>query len=375
MADEPRMPVITVHRAARPVLLVIVPLVAVLVALYIYATGGRQVSTENAYVKANIVAISAAVDGRVAEVGMRDNQGVPAGALLFRLDPEPFQIAVARARAQMDVVRADVQSRRAEYRATLQEQAEARERIEFLARQFERQERLKEKGMTRADTYDEARHNVEAARRRLEAVREKTNRVLAELSGNPNLQAEQHPRFAEAQAAYNAAMHDLARSEVSAPVAGVVSNMRLQVGEFVEKGAPVFSLIEDGPVWIEANFKETQLTHMRVGQPTTVVADAYPDSEWQGVVEAIAPATGAEFAVLPPQNASGNWVKVVQRVPVRIRVERDTASQLLRAGMTVTATVDTGQPRGLPRMVQKLIDNGWLPRFLVPESAVAGTAR
>jgi membrane fusion protein (multidrug efflux system) len=151
--------------------------------------------------------------------------------------------------------------------------------------------------------------------------------------------------------------------------------MRLQVGEFVEKGAPVFSLIEDGPVWIEANFKETQLTHMRVGQPTTVVADAYPDSEWQGVVEAIAPATGAEFAVLPPQNASGNWVKVVQRVPVRIRVERDTASLLLRAGMTVTATVDTGQPRGLPRMVQKLIDNGWLPRFLVPESAVAGTAR
>lgn len=368
-------PVIRLRRATRVVLLVVVPLIAAGTALYVYSTGGREVETENAYVKANIVAVSAAVSGRVAEVAVRDNQAVPAGALLFRLDPEPFQIEVARARAQMDVVRADVQSRRAEYRATLQEQAEARERIEFLVKQFERQERLREKGMTRLDTYEEARHNVDAARRRLEAVREKTNRVLADLSGNPGLQPEQHPRYAEAQAAYNAAMHDLARSEVRAPKPGVVSNMRLQVGEFVDKGVPVFSLIEDGPVWIEANFKETQLTHMRVGQPSIVVADAYPDTEWQGVVETIAPATGAEFAVLPPQNATGNWVKVVQRVPVRIRVQQDSASQWLRAGMTVTVSVDTGRPRGLPRMVQKLIDNGWLPRFLAPESAVAGTPR
>lgn len=368
-------PVIRLRRAMRLMLLVAVPLVAAGTALYLYSTGGREVETENAYVKANIVAVSAAVSGRVAEVAVRDNQAVPAGALLFKLDPEPFQIEVARARAQMDVVRTEVQSRRAEYRATLQEQAEARERIEFLVKQFERQERLREKGMTRLDTYEEARHNVDAARRRLEAVREKTNRVLAELSGNPNLQPEQHPRYAEAQAAHNAAMHDLARSEVKAPMGGVVSNMRLRVGEFVDKGVPVFSLIEDGPVWIEANFKETQLTHMRVGQPSIVVADAYPDTEWQGVVETIAPATGAEFAVLPPQNATGNWVKVVQRVPVRIRVQQDSASQWLRAGMTVTVSVDTGRPRGLPRMVQKLIENGWLPRFLAPESAVAGIPR
>jgi membrane fusion protein (multidrug efflux system) len=366
--------VIAVRRMARAALLVLVPLAAMASALYVYATGGRHVATENAYAKANIVAISAAVAGRVVEVAVRDHQAVQAGALLFRLDPEPFEIAVARARAQMDVVRADVQSLRAEYRATLQEQAEARERIEFFARQLERQERLREKGMTRADTYEEARLNLEAARRRLETVRERTNRVLAALNGNPDLRAEQHPRFAEAQAAYDAAMHDLARSRVTAPVAGVVSNMRLRVGEFVDKGAPAFSLIEDGPVWIEANFKETQLTHMRVGQPAKVVADAYPERPWSGVVEAIAPATGAEFAVLPPQNASGNWVKVVQRVPVRIRVDQLPGSVQLRAGMTVTVTVDTGQPRGMPRMVQRLIDSGWLPRFLVPAPALAGHA-
>ncbi len=375
MSDATSRAVIVVHRAVRVLLLVVVPLVAVVTGLYIYATGGQEVETDNAYVKANIVAISASVNGRVIEVLARDNQPVEAGALLFRLDPEPYQIAVAGARAQMDVVRTDVQSLRAEYRATLQEAAEGRERIDFLARQFERQERLKEKGMTRGDTYDEAHHNVEAAKHRLDSVREKTNRVLAELSGNPNMPVERLPRYAEARAAYDAAMLDLSRAAIKAPVAGVVSNMKLRVGEFVEKGAPMFSLIESGPLWIEANYKETQLTHMQVGQSATVLADAYPDQEWPASVEAIAPATGAEFAVLPPQNATGNWVKVVQRVPVRIKVEQPPGKPQLRAGMTVTVAVDTGRPRGLPRKVQKLVDDGWLPRFLVPSSAIAGNRR
>ena len=375
MSDATSRAVIVVHRAVRVLLLVVVPLVAVVTGLYIYATGGQEVETDNAYVKANIVAISASVNGRVIEVLARDNQPVEAGALLFRLDPEPYQIAVAGARAQMDVVRTDVQSLRAEYRATLQEAAEGRERIEFLAKQFERQERLKEKGMTRGDTYDEAHHNVEAAKHRLDSVREKTNRVLAELSGNPNMPVERLPRYAEARAAYDAAMLDLSRAAIKAPVAGVVSNMKLRVGEFVEKGAPMFSLIESGPLWIEANYKETQLTHMQVGQSATVLADAYPDQEWPASVEAIAPATGAEFAVLPPQNATGNWVKVVQRVPVRIKVEQPPGKPQLRAGMTVTVAVDTGRPRGLPRKVQKLVDDGWLPRFLVPSSAIAGNRR
>jgi len=151
----------------------------------------------------------------------------------------------------------------------------------------------------------------------------------------------------------------------------VVSNMKLQIGEYVDARKPVFSLIVSGPVWIEANFKETQLTHMHVGQPVTVVADAYPDAEWKAVVDTIAPATGAEFAVLPPQNATGNWVKVVQRLPVRVRVEQPADLPQLRAGMTVTVSVDTGRPRGLPRSVQRLINQGYLPRFLEPSAALA----
>jgi len=272
MAESESRAVIIVHRAVRVLLLIVVPVIAVLGGLYIYSTGGQEVETDNAYVKANIVAISSTITGKVIETLVQDNQEVAAGALLFRLDPEPYQIAVSGARAQMDVVRSDTQQLRAEYRATLQEAAEGRERIEFLTRQFERQERLKEKGMTRGDTYDEAHHNLEAAKRRLDSIREKTNRVLAALSGDPNLPVERLPRYVEARSAYDAAMLDLSRAQIKAPVAGVISNMKLRVGEFVEKGAPMFSLIESGPPWIEANYKETQLTHMVPGQRAVVVA-------------------------------------------------------------------------------------------------------
>ena len=375
MAEITNRAVIVVHRAVRILLLVVVPLVAVASGLYIYATGGREVETDNAYVKANIVPISSAVTGRVIEVLVHDNQPVEAGAVLFRLDPQPYLIAVAGARAQMDVVRSDVQSLRAEYRATLQEAAEARSRIEFNVKQLARQEFLKEKGMTRGDTYDEAHQNVEVAKRRLDSIREKTNRVIASLSGNPDMPVERLPRYAEARAAFDAAMLDLTRAEVKAPFAGVVSNLKLQVGEYVEKGAPMFSLIENGRLWIEANYKETQLTYMTVGQPAKVVADTYPDQEWPARVDTIASATGAEFAVLPPQNATGNWVKVVQRVPVRIEVEQPPGKPQLRAGMTVNVTVDTGRARGLPRVVQKLVDDGWLPRFLSPATALADAPR
>jgi membrane fusion protein, multidrug efflux system len=376
MSETTHKAVIVVHRAVRILLLVVVPLIAVVAGLYIYATGGQDVETDNAYVKANIVPISAAVTGRVIEVLTRDNQEVEAGTVLFRLDPEPYQIAMNGAKARMDVVRTEIQSMRAEYRATLQEAAEARSRIDFLEKQLVRQEYLKEKGMTRGDTYDEARQAVSGAKSRLENIRERTNRVLANLSGDPNLPPEQSPRYAEARAAYDAANLDMTRSRIKAPFKGVVTNMKLQVGEYVEKGAPMFSLIESGPPWIEANYKETQLTYMSVGQVAKVVADAYPDTQWQASVETIASATGAEFAVLPPQNATGNWVKVVQRVPVRIKVEPKAGStQQLRAGMTVTVTVATGHPRGLPRMVQKMVDEGWLPRFLTPASAVASTRR
>jgi membrane fusion protein (multidrug efflux system) len=336
------------RRLLRAVLLIGVPIAAGAVALHLYARGGRHVETDNAYVKAHIIAVAAEVAGRVAEVAVRDNQRVEAGQLLFRIDAAPFEVAIARADAQAAVVRTDLDSLRAEYRVTLAEATEAEARIAFLTRQLERQQLLKERGMTRDDAVDEARHNLDAARARLVAVKERTARVLASLGGEPGLPATRHPRFLEAQAARSAAQLDVARTRVTAPAAGVVSNMRLQAGEFVARGAPVFSVIETGDTWIEANFKETQLAGVRVGQSARIVADAYPGVEWRARVSAIAPATGAEFAVLPPQNATGNWVKIVQRVPVHFAIEQTAGGPLLRAGMTVTVSVDTGRSRGLP---------------------------
>ena len=337
----------------RVLLLLGVPLLIGAVALHYYAEGGRYVETENAYVKAHIVAVSAEVSGRVAEVAVRDHQAVNTGQFLFRLDPAPFEVTASRARAQLAAARTEIETLRAEHRVALAETTEAEERIRFLTSQLERQARLREKGMVREEAYDEARHNLEAARARLVAVQERTKRVLTALGGDLKLPPEQHPRVLEAKAAVDAAALDLSRTRISAPAAGIVSNLKLQPGEHVATGTSLFSLIPAGEVWIEANFKETQLAGVRVGQPVRVVADAYPGVEFAAKVRAISPATGAQFALLPPQNASGNWIKIVQRIPVLIDIDPKAQSpadgRSLRAGMTVTVSVDTGQSRGLPK--------------------------
>ena len=342
----------------RVILLFIVPCAVIFAGLVFYARGGRFAETDNAYVKARVIAVSAEVAGRVVEVNVRDNEAVMAGAPLFRVDTAPVQLAIQRAEAQMAVVHTEVEGMRAEHRVAVAEAAEAEERIGFLERQLERQMRMKERGMSREDLYDEARSNLDTARRRVASLRERAGRVLASLGGDARLPTERHPRYLEAVAARDSARLDVARAQVFAPAAGVVSNMKLQPGEHVQRGVPVFSLVEGAAPWIEANFKETQLAHMRAGQSATVEADAYPDVRWRARVSAIAPATGAEFAVLPPQNATGNWVKVVQRVPVVLQIERDDALPPLRAGMTVTVSVDTGRERSVPGVLRALAGQG-----------------
>ena len=366
--------VIAAHWMVRFVLIIVVPVAAALTGLYIYAHGGERVETENAYVKSDIIAVSSELDGRVTNVEVQDNQHIDKGALLFGLEHASYEVAQRKALAQMDLVRTEVQSLKAEYRATMLEKREAIESIAYLTKQLERQETLKEHGMGRADQFDEAKHNLAVAKVRLASVDERINRALSGLMGNPTLPAERHPRFLEAKAAFDEAGLGLKDSNTYAPASGTVSNMKLQPGEYVQKGAPIFSIIVSDDTWIEANFKETQLTWMHEGQRAHIVADAYPDIEWPGEVSTIAPATGAEFAVLPPQNATGNWVKVVQRIPVRIKVEQPNGMPRLRAGMTVTVGVDTGVSRGLPRPIRKLVENGYLPRFLQPTPTLASAA-
>lgn len=352
------------RRITRIVLMIGVPLAAALVALHLYADGGRYVVTENAYIKANIVAVSADVSGRVVGVNAVDNQPVKPGERLFSIDPVPFSIAVNEANAQMEVIRRDFSQLRFDVREARAEAAEARERQRFLVQQFERQKKLKARGMGSEEAYDEALHELKIGEELLRKLAQRIARTLAALGDDPNLPVEKHPRYRHAAAIREQASVDLERTVVRAPSEGIISNMKLQVGEYVEKGDAVFSLIESSPIWVEANLKETELTNVSMGQPATFVVDAYPDQKWQASVETIAPATGAEFALLPPQNATGNWVKVVQRIPVSLRIEQSTKAPALRAGMTVTVSIDTGKSRGFPSFVPGAIADWHLPDFV-----------
>jgi membrane fusion protein (multidrug efflux system) len=351
-------------RMTRMTLMIVVPLVVAVVALRLYAGGGRYVVSENAYVKAHIIVVSADVSGRVVRVNVDDNQAVDPGERLFAIDPLPFRIAVAEADAQVEVVRTDIGQLYFDVREAQADVTEGRERHRFLSQQFERQKQLKKRGMGSEEAYDEALYELTIGRESLHRLGQHVARSLAALGGASDLPVEQHPRFRRAMAIREQAAFDLARTVTKAPATGIVSNMRLQVGEYVKEGTAVFSLIETSPLWVQANLKETELTNIALGQSATVVVDAYPDHEWRAVVDSIAPATGAEFALLPPQNATGNWVKVVQRIPVTLRLERTDDEPALRAGMTVTVSIDTERVRGLPDFLPEGIANWRLPDYL-----------
>ena len=343
--------------ALRTVLLVVVPLVAVAIGTYIYAESGRYVTTENAYIKSNVVAISSDVSGRVEWVGVEDNTLVREGQILFRLDQQPFKIALERSEAELDLVRTQVEHLRADYHEAVAQVAAEEEKVKFLTRQLARQKTLKERKLASEQAYDVAAHDLSLAKRQVRVLRQRVHGVLQSLGGNPAIEAEEHPRFLRARTERDQAEIALADTTVEAPVDGVVSNMKLQAGEYVEEGHAVFTVIENGKVWVEANLKETQLTHILEGQTASITVDAYPGVEWPATVDAIAPATGAEFSVLPPQNATGNWVKVVQRIPVLLDVEQPPKGHPLRAGMTVTVSIDTERERAMPASLRAWFDD------------------
>lgn len=320
-------------------------------ALYVYATGGRIVSTENAYVKADKIAISADISGRVVSVNASENQTVRKGDVLFHLDGEPFRIARRRAEARLAASRQTIAALKAEYRQKIAEHTLAKGDIDYYQRGVDRQRQLHGKGFASQSKLDDAEQNLRAARDRLAAVVQDMARVRARLGGRIDIQADEHPAVREAIAALDEAELDLKRTAVIAPSRGVITNFGLEAGEYIEEGKPIFSLVGTENVWIRANFKETELTNVRVGQPAELRIDTYPDRMIEAVVASISPATGAEFALLPPQNASGNWVKVVQRLPVRLEITETDAMPRLRAGMSVIVEIDTGRRRQLPRFL------------------------
>ena len=346
----------------RLVLLLIVPLLTITLGGLLYFDGGRYISTENAYVKAHKIAISSDLDGRVVAVEIRDNEHVEQGQVLFRLDDQPLQIQLAGQQAELELVRADIEAMRANYR---QEQAELRlaeERLAYTEREHKRQQKLSRTGVVSASTFDQTEQEMREARRRVTALQESMNQTLVRLGGDPAIAVEQHPRYRQALAALRRVELDIERTVIRAPATGQLSRVSLEPGEYVEAGQPVFSLIGTESLWIDANFKETQLTHIQTGQTASIEADTFPGLVWQAEVSSISAATGAEFALLPPQNASGNWVKVVQRIPVSLKLLELHPQAELRAGMSVQVTIDTGLRHSWPSPLAALRRNlfSWL---------------
>ena len=339
----------------RTVFLIVIPLLAICVGLYLYAAGGRYVSTDNAYVKANVIIISPEVSGRVTSVLVVDNQAVEANDVLLQIDSSPLEITLNRARAQMAVIRTELESLRADYGETVVQEQLAKDKVRYLDRRYKRQRKLLKQGLSSEEKHDEAKHDLQVARREVQIIEQRVQRVLAQLAGNERLPVDQHPRYLTAQTTYDQAAVDLKATTIRAPASGIVSNMKLHVGEYAQAGKPVFSLIQNQPIWVEANLKETQLTHIQPGQQATIVVDAYPDKIWESVVSSIAPATGAEFSILPPQNASGNWVKVVQRIPINLVITDQAGGPQLRAGMTVSVRIDTRRKRELSGQMRDVV--------------------
>jgi membrane fusion protein (multidrug efflux system) len=335
------------RQTVRAVLMVLGPLLVLIVGAYLYATGGRFVSVDNAYVRADKVSVSAEVAGRVAEVAVVENQEVKAGQLLFRIDDEPFGLIYAKAEAQLQSTRDDIDALRASYQQKLVQIEMDRVSIDFYKREHDRLKDLAQRAIVTQTQFDTARHNYDVALQQELADRQDLSRILANLGGDPNIPVEKHPLYLAALAQRDQAALNLRRTRILAPADGMISNITLRPGDYVKAETPVFSLVESARRWVEANIKETDLTYVRKGQKATIEVDTYPGLTWDAHVESLSSATGSEFALLPPQNATGNWVKVVQRVPVRLAIDMKPGQPPLRAGMSVTVDIDTGHARGL----------------------------
>jgi membrane fusion protein (multidrug efflux system) len=334
-------------RSLRPIALFGVPLLVLAGALMFWLQGGRYASTENAFVKADIAQIASEVAGRIVEVRVRDHEAVTEGEVLVRLDPEPYRLALARADAEIDTARAAVEQLKVSLRENRADAKETENRLSYLEVQAKRQRELSGRGVSSAQRVEQADSEEQQARDRLSMLQQRIARVEAALGGNPEKRTDSYAAVREKIAMRDRAALDLSYTQLKAPRAGVVVNFRVQPGEQVKAQTPLFSLVADRRPWVEANFKETDLTHVTVGQRATVVLDMHPEVTWEAEVESISPATGAEFAILPPQNASGNWVKVVQRLPVKLRLIERPGEPPLRAGMTAYVSIDTKRARTL----------------------------
>lgn len=353
-----RLPRAFARAAARFVLLAAVPGGAAIAGAAWWIQSGRFVATDNAYIRADKVGVAAEISGRVTEVPASTNDTVVWGDVLFRLDDEPFRIALDEAEAQLAMVRTQIAVLRAEYARKREQLALARAEERYYESEFERQVALAERRAVAEARVDEARHLLARARRAAAVAERELGETLAALGGDPATPDELFARYNDARARRDRLALALANAVVRAPADGIVARVGIRPGSFVAAGEPAIQIVETAAIWLEANLKESDLAHIAIGQPATVTLDAYPDHVWRAHVRSFSPATGAEFSLLPPQNATGNWVKVIQRVPVRFRIEERPGDPPLRVGMSATVSIDTGRERPLPEFAERLL--AWL---------------
>lgn len=334
----------------RTALFLLLP-IALLVGAYLYVSGGQVISTDNAYIQADRVGVSTDVAGIVASVEVKDNQRVTQGQVLFRLKPEPFQIALASAKAQLGTMRNQIMNLKASYTQSLTEIDQAQADLPYFQTNFQRQEKLLAVSAVSKTNYDDARHDLDSTRQKIAVAKAQAQAVLAQLGGHMDTPVEQQPSYLQAQAAVDEARRNLSNTVVKAPFDGIVTNVdSLATGAYLQPPQSGFSLVSTDHIWVAASPKETELTHMEAGQPVKISVDSYPGVTWHGTVESISPASGSSFSLLPAQNTTGNWVKVVQRIPLRIRIDDAAGKPPLRHGMSVEADIDTGHARGLPEV-------------------------
>ena len=338
----------------RPLLFALLP-VALVVGGYFYVTGGTVMSTDNAYVQADMVGLSTDVSGIVREVLVHDNQVVAKGDVLFKLDDLQFKLALDRADAELGTVRNDLMALQASYRNMQAQVEQARADVDFTNTNLKRQQDLVARNFTPQANVDASRNTFQGSQQKLASLQQQLVAIAANLNGNPDAAIEDHPRYKSAVAARDEAARQFDHTVVHAPFAGIVTNVpALQPGQFLAAAATAFNIVSSDHVWVQASPKETELTDVKPGQKATVEVDSYPGQEWTGTVDSISPASASSFSLLPAENSSGNWVKVVQRIPLRVRIDNVAGKPPLRVGMSVELNITTGHRRGLPSFMTGL---------------------
>jgi membrane fusion protein, multidrug efflux system len=343
----------------RWVLFALLPL-ALIAGGYWYFTGGQVMSTDDAYINAEKVGVSTDVSGIVQEVAVKDNEHVAAGQVLYRLDPRQFQIALDNAKANLAQIALMIESMKQDYKRMVSDAAAQQAQVDLDQTNYDRAATLLKSGTATQAVFDQAQYTLQNDKSKLAALREQSQVQLAKLGGNADIVVTEHPQYRQAQAQVDEAQRQLDHTVVTAPFAGIVTDVpSIAPGKYLAASITAFFLVDNDHVWVDATPKETELTYVRPGQPVAVTVDMFPDLEWRGVVESVSPAAAQEFALLPAQNTSGNWVKVVQRVPIRVRLDNsDKTLPPLRAGMSVVVDVDTGHARGLPHFLTSLFGRG-----------------